>query len=348
MNISLCLTILLSLFYLIVPISTSLSSISILYVGGPGEDNYTSIQQAIDNASNGNIIYVYNRIYYENIVIDKSLIITGENKETTIIDSNGSGNVVTIISNGVVFNGFTVQNGQEIDWIEGGTAYLASGIEIISNNTSIFNNKILNNTYGIKIEAGNNNMISSNNISKNGDGVKISGFNNSINNNTIAENNQDFTWAWGRASNNGIILNASLNARVFNNKISKNFGTGIYVSLLSSNNMIYHNDLIDNSQNAYDDSDNQWDNGGEGNYWSDYIGIDTDYDNIGETSYDIPGGENKDNYPLMSPYTGEKYEFVVDEDSLNFMLLISMIVAIVFLLPIAYICYRKQKKRNKN
>ena len=50
-----------------------------LYVGGSGPNNYTKIQDAIDNASNGDTIFVYDDSspYYENIVIDKSVTLIG-------------------------------------------------------------------------------------------------------------------------------------------------------------------------------------------------------------------------------------------------------------------------------
>ena len=64
-----------------------------LYVGGSGPDNYTTIQGAINDANDGDTVFVYNGTYYENIVVDKSINLVGEDNEKTTIDGNKSGNV---------------------------------------------------------------------------------------------------------------------------------------------------------------------------------------------------------------------------------------------------------------
>ena len=43
---------------------------SIIYVDVNGEEEYTSIQDAIDDASKGDTIYVNSGVYYENIYIN--------------------------------------------------------------------------------------------------------------------------------------------------------------------------------------------------------------------------------------------------------------------------------------
>lgn len=78
---------------------------NILYVGGSGPGNYTKIQDAINNSSNGDTVFVYDESspYYENIVINKSMKLEGENKETTVIDGKYIDNVIRITRNNTSF-----------------------------------------------------------------------------------------------------------------------------------------------------------------------------------------------------------------------------------------------------
>lgn len=115
----------------------------------------------------------------------------------------------------------------------------------------------------------------------------------------------------------GIVLNSSGANTISGNNITNNI-VGMYFNE-SSDNKFFHNNFIDNSLPVYDFSwDNQyvppsvntWDNDLEGNYWSDYSGIDecwgphqnlTGSDGISDAPYSIDEN-NQDKYPLMSPY----------------------------------------------
>jgi len=122
------------------------------------------------------------------------------------------------------------------------------------------------------------------------DGITIVSSNNVIRNNNASNNSC------------GIVLSSSGNNTVSGNNVSNN-KFGIRLMYSSNNNTIYHNNLIDNTQNAYDSCTNQWDSGSEGNYYSDYTGTDSNGDGIGDTPYNISGGAGaQDRYPLMQPW----------------------------------------------
>jgi parallel beta-helix repeat protein len=115
-------------------------------------------------------------------------------------------------------------------------------------------------------------------------------------NNTLYGNN---------ASNNhcGIRIDYSSNNTLAGNNMScNNEGINLWSS---SNNLIYHNNLLNNpygNAHEYSCGTNQWNSSAEGNYWDNYGGTDSNGDGIGEDSHLIPGGSNKDYYPLMDPW----------------------------------------------
>ena len=66
-------------------------------------------------------------------------------------------------------------------------------------------------------------------------------------------------------------------------------------------NTFYHNNFIDNQyQVQCFASTTRWDNGAEGNYWSDYMGEDTNGDGIGDTLLPYLG---LDYCPLVEPWS---------------------------------------------
>ncbi|MHC1599701.1 MAG: dockerin type I repeat-containing protein, partial [Candidatus Methanospirareceae archaeon] len=81
---------------------------------------------------------------------------------------------------------------------------------------------------------------------------------------------------------------------------------GIYMFVSGNNNTLYHNNLIDNIQNAYNyygiHQYNKWNSSTEGNYYSDYTGCDNDTDGIGDTPHLIPS-DSVDYFPLMQPWS---------------------------------------------
>ena len=57
------------------------TNVNMIYVGGSGTDNYSSIQEAINDSSDGDSIFVYRGIYNETLIVNKSINLIGGNKE---------------------------------------------------------------------------------------------------------------------------------------------------------------------------------------------------------------------------------------------------------------------------
>jgi len=258
--------------------------------------SYETIQDAI-NANEtlaGHTIYVRNGTYYENVVVNKSVLLMGENREGTIVDGNGS-TVFQLKTNNITFTQFTIQHGSR-------------GISANTDswNSTIYNNNIVNNSCGILMEGWyssiQENIIGGNAIS----GLWIEGFHTQILNNRIVGNGYNFSYPSGC----GIGLWITDWNVVFGNTIADNncgvsFSSAI--SFTCHNNTFHHNNFINNTGhiNLGNSANTTFDNGCEGNYWSDY---ETRYPNasydmfgIWNTSY-VVGGSIQDYYPLMNLY----------------------------------------------
>lgn len=75
----------------------------------PPED-FTLIQEAINASKDGDTVFVYSGTYYGNIVVDKSIELAGEQKETTIIDGIGKKVIIRIIADEVTLQCFSIIN----------------------------------------------------------------------------------------------------------------------------------------------------------------------------------------------------------------------------------------------
>jgi len=178
------------------------------------------IQDAIDKAKANDTIYVKDGVYRENLVIDKKIVLSGEEKNKTILNGEKSKDVIQLISDGITIQGFTIKDGN-------------NGINIKSNENIIQDNLITNNNHGILIREKKCNIISKNNISFNTDGVilKYCGYND-ICNNVLCENGV------------AILFHNSHYNHLKNNEVTQNL---FCIALVfSSNNLIEHNVIKDN------------------------------------------------------------------------------------------------------
>jgi len=223
----------------------------ILYVGGSGPGNYSTIQSAINDSSDGDTVFVFDDSspYYENVFINQSIDLIGENKDTTVIDGDYDNNVIQINANYVTISGFTLQNS--------GDYFSDAGIKLgyynnPINYTTIFNNSIFNNENGIRLYEGSSyNNISDNNVSYNqGNGIWINGggdpyrcIENVIQGNIISNNGDE-----GVGTSMVVLKTKIINNRIFNNERGGIFSDGSYDEICY--NEIYSNKLFGISYGA--------------------------------------------------------------------------------------------------
>lgn len=132
---------------------------------GSNPYSYPIIQEAINNATEGDTIIIPAGTYYEHIVVNKTLTLIGENSSTTIIDGSKAGTVVTIEASNVRIIGFTIQNSGNAN--ESKKYPIDCGIKINATlsqfqNVTVEDNVIMNNSVGIYAKYCNDNSIISN------------------------------------------------------------------------------------------------------------------------------------------------------------------------------------------
>ncbi|KYK24677.1 hypothetical protein AYK25_06040 [Thermoplasmatales archaeon SM1-50] len=211
------------------------SKVNWLYVGGYGVGNYTTIQNAVDDATEGDTVFVYNESspYFENVLVDKSINIIGEHAETTVVNGDGYNNTFCIVAQKVHLEYFTICNNQ--------TENNNAGVRIRSNDTRISNNIIINNKYGIlayyPLGYYFNNSIENNTF----DGNYVAVYFANSSSNIIEQNIMINNYA-------GIILDFYSTYNVVSrNTIEFNDYAGILIGHSSTHNTIKENRVNDNS-----------------------------------------------------------------------------------------------------
>jgi nitrous oxidase accessory protein len=266
-------------------------------------DDYTLIQDAINKAREGDTIFVKRGVYVENPVVNKSISLIGEDRDSTVIDVTAG---LKVQSNNVAIAGFTIYDGYD-------------GISLAANYCNISGNKITNATHGIVV-FGYENSISENIFESIGlsSAIQLNFANRNLINRNYIVSCVEGIQIWQNSNNNTITQNTITNCRgtaisfqysndnviAANNVSLSGFGTSIYGS---NSNTIFNNNYISNAVQFSANEEyylsfgnNRSVNTINQNFWSDYTGKDANHDGIGDTPYVIDE-YNQDNNPLMTP-----------------------------------------------
>ena len=263
-----------------------------------------------DFSENENAIYLVNSKinYFNQNVINQNNVgvhLDDSSNRNNFSDNDISNNLLEgILVNGCSTNTFYLNQINENQ--NGLVAYSISLHEIIGNG---FDN---NKDNGIVLNGSQSNIVTENTITskKFKDSILLTNsHDNDINTNSMINagiscyesTTNDFYKNIITSSFNGLYLHSSSGNTIFENTISLSNFDGIYLGS-SNNNRLYHNFLIDNNRNAFDNGNNQWDDGYPqgGNYWS-------DYDESDEGAIDNYGGPNQ-NEPYSDGIADTPYE----------------------------------------
>lgn len=248
-------------------------------------DEYPTIQDAVNNASAGDTVFVKDGTYYVGgvygLYINIPLSLVGEDSRKTIIYSNayasyGESSAIEIVTDHVTVTGFTlIGNGlgeYGINLENGNYSHQPSYCNIIGNNISnnsfagistrevstgnvISENNITDNSsYGIYDESSDS-IIAGNNISGNGGmGIIIDSSENvNVKQNVIANNGFSEKIAGGPITDQlgGLDLRWYGPYNIYENNITDNFGFGVQFGENCSNSMVYNNNILDNGVGVY-------------------------------------------------------------------------------------------------
>ena len=253
-----------------------------IVVNASGGGDYTRIQWAVDNASEGDTVYVEAGTYYENIEINKTISLIGADRGNTTVVGIEMADAIRISADGVIVSGFHINNSaseyncsvhlfradncriENVIVSDSRTGILVGG----SDNNTVIDNIVRDNRHGIYLDYAENNTIVQNMCSDNKYGLNVVFSERNVIDNNIVNSN-DF----------GIVIDSSANNTVSNNTASFNIWSGITLNIMTASLM------SDDSYERYKTRYNQIaDNFCESNNDSGIEVSSSDYNNVSQNT----------------------------------------------------------------
>ena len=215
-------------------------------------NDYSTIQEAINNTVDGDTVYVKSGTYHERLVIGKQISLIGEDTNSTVIGGSEYYLVVEITCDGVTFSGFTIRSDNQAIQLNGASYCNISGnrmvdtrmtgIMLFHSSFSIVSGNIIEDvgSLGISLDYSNNNTIHGNQIVTTSGGIRLKDSDcNNVSENSITD-----------ASRSAIAFaGASGNQIVGNNLTNCGYGVSFYYS---DANIFYRNNFVDNAEQFLD------------------------------------------------------------------------------------------------
>ena len=250
-------------------------------------DDFRSIQEAVDEAQEGDEVEVHPGTYFEHVLVNKSVSISGTDRLRVIVDGGGAGAAFSLVGSDIHVRNFTIKN-------------CKTGIYVRKSSLcTVGENWVEDCEYGIRVSESSNCTIRGNHAMRNsGYGINVNASHSIlVEDNGASENNFD-----------GLGLLMSSNCTVKGNTINDNELFGIWIGA-SPMNVIFHNNVFGNGIQTASNTANRWSADHEGNYWGDYNGVDSfGNDGVGDEPYIIDEETGQqDDFPLMQPFVNAAY-----------------------------------------
>ena len=279
--------------------------------------DFSTIQDAINEANQGDTVRVPAGIYFEHVLVNKTIALVGAGANVTFVDGGNNGTVITVVASNVTINGFTLRNSGYGWTMQGVYVHNADNCSIVGNSfynvchnirlNYSRNSFVLENTresppgggvtmYGIRVENSLNCTVSGNNVS-----VRVGAIHLENATGCIVAKNRLFN------SDQGIRLySPCMQNMIVENIIFDNRYDGMIAAMPGSTNFtgncIFHNNFVNNTNPFIVQlTGTLWDNGFEGNYWSRHQNLDLNNDGIADSTYTF--GAERDNHPLMGQFS---------------------------------------------